>query len=402
MELVKDYDIDIQYHPGNANVVADALSRKTAHSSTLITKEPRVHADFERAEIVVALEGLKAQLARLTVKSTLQQRLVEAQVREPGLVRVLNEMEIEPAGGYSNSSDGGLLYQGRLCVPMIEKLNNEILKEAHNSPFVMHPGGTKMSQDIRPHFWWCGMKKDIAKFVNRCLVIQQVKTPRQRPAGLLQPLNILEWKWENIAMDFIVDLPKTLKGYSLIWVIMDRLTKSAHFLPGKATYTVDNWAHMYMKEIVRLHGVPMWIVSDRDPRFTLVFCRGLQKALGTRLDFSTAFHPQTDGQTERLNQILEDMLRACVLDFTGSWDLKLHLMEFAYNNKYPATIDMALFEALYEKRCRTPLFWNEVGKWELVGLELVQVMNEAMQQIRGECAPLKVDRRVMRTRDEET
>ena len=151
------------------------------------------------------------------------------------------------------------------------------------------------------------MKKDIAEYVSKCLVCQQVKAPRQKTAGLLQPLSIPEWKWENIAMDFIVGLPKTLKGYTVIWVVVDRLTKLAHFLPGKATYTVDNWAQLYVKEIVRLHGVPVSIVLDRNPRFTSAFWRGLQKELGTRLDFSTAFHPQTDGQTERLNQILEDM-----------------------------------------------------------------------------------------------
>ena len=118
-------------------------------------------------------------------------------------------------------------------------------------------------------------------------------------------------------MDFIVGLSKTLKGHMVIWVVVDRLTKSAHFLPSKATYIVDNWAQLYVKEIVRLHGVLVSIVSDRDPHFMSAFWRGLQKAMGTRLDFSTAFHPQTDAQTERLNQILEDMLRACVMYFTG-------------------------------------------------------------------------------------
>ena len=131
-----------------------------------------------------------------------------------------------------------------------------------------------------------------------------------------------------------------IKGYTVIWVVMDRLTKSAHLLPDKAIYTVDNWAQLYVKEILRLHGVPVSIVSDRDPRFTSAFWRKLQKAMGTRLDFSTAFRPQTDGQTERLNQILEDMLRACVMDFTGSWDTKLHLMKFSYSNSFQATIGM--------------------------------------------------------------
>ena len=169
----------------------------------------------------------------------------------------------------------------------------------------------------------------------------------------------------------------------MIWVIVDRLTKSAHFVPGKSTYTASKWAELYLTEIVRLHGVPVSIVSDRDARFTSKFWKGLQTAMGTRLDFSTAFHPQTDGQTERLNQVLEDMLRACVIEFPGSWDSHLHLMEFAYNNSFQATIGMAPFEALYGKCCRTPVCWSEVGEHRLMGPELVRSTNEAIQKIRA-------------------
>ncbi|KAL0561292.1 hypothetical protein IC582_001714 [Cucumis melo] len=138
-----------------------------------------------------------------------------------------------------------------------------------------------------------------------------------------------------------------------------------------------------MTEIVRLHGVPVSIVSDRDARFTSKFWKGLPLALGTRLDFSTAFHPQTDGQTERLNQVLEDMLRACVLEFSGSWNSHLHLMEFAYNNSYQATIGMTPFEALYGKCCRSPVCWSEVGEQRMLGPELVQTTNAAIQKIRA-------------------
>ncbi|KAA0067954.1 pol protein [Cucumis melo var. makuwa] len=227
------------------------------------------------------------------------------------------------------------------------------------------------------------MKREVAEFVSRCLVCQQVKAPRQKPAGLLQPLSIPEWKWENVSMDFPIGLPRTLRGFTVIWVVVDRLTKSAHFVPGKSTYTASKWAQLYMSEIVRLHGVPVSIVSDRDARFTSKFWKGLQTAMGTRLDFSTTFHPQTDGQTERLNQVLEDMLRACALEFPGSWDSHLHLMEFAYNNSYQATIGMAPFEALYGKCCRSPVCWSEVGEQSLMGPELVQSTNEAIQKIRS-------------------
>ena len=156
-------------------------------------------------------------------------------------------------------------------------------------------------------------------------------------------------------MDFIDGLPKTRRGNEGIWVIVDRLTKTARFIPVKVTRTAATLVEIFMREIVRLHGVPISIVSDRDPIFTSRFWEALQIALGTRLDLSTAYRPQTDGQTERLNRILEDMLRACILDFGGSWEDYLHLVEFSYNNSYQASIGMAPYEALYGRPCRSPI-----------------------------------------------
>ncbi|KAL0534339.1 hypothetical protein IC582_028629 [Cucumis melo] len=355
LELVKDYDCEILYHPGKTNVVADALSRKVSHSAALITRQAPLHRDLERAEIAMSVGGSYYAVSP-----------VDGQAVE-----------------FSLSSDGGLLFERRLCVPSDSAVKTELLSEAHSSPFSMHPGSTKMYKDLKRVYWWRNMKREVAEFVSKCLVCQQVKAPRQKPAGLLQPLSIPEWKWENVSMDFITGLPRTLRGFTVIWVVVDRLTKSAHFVPGKSTYTASKWAQLYMSEIVRLHGVPVSIVSDRDARFTSKFWKSLQTAIGTRLDFSTAFHPQTDGQTERLNQVLEDMLRACALEFPGSWDSHLHLMEFAYNNSYQATIGMAPFEALYGKCCRSPVCWGEVGEQRLMGPELVQSTNEAIQKIRS-------------------
>ncbi|KAL0550368.1 hypothetical protein IC582_014876 [Cucumis melo] len=383
LELVKDYDCEILYHPGKANVVADALSRKVAHSAALITKQTPLLRDLERAEIAVSVGEVAAQLAQLTVQPTLRQKIIAAQLSDPYLAEKRRMVETELGEEFSISSDDGLMFEGRLCVPEDSAVKTELLTEAHSSPFTMHPGSTKMYQDLRSVYWWRGMKRDVAEFVSRCLVCQQVKAPRQHPAGLLQPLSVPGWKWESVSMDFITGLPKTLKGYTVIWVVVDRLTKTAHFVPGKSTYTASKWGQLYMTEIVRLHGVPVSIVSDRDARFTSKFWQGLQLALGTRLDFSTAFHPQTDGQTERLNQILEDMLRACVLEFSGSWDSHLHLMEFAYNNSYQATIGMAPFEGLYGKCCRSPVCWGEVGEQRMLGPELVQTTNAAIQKIRA-------------------
>ncbi|KAL0554256.1 hypothetical protein IC582_008173 [Cucumis melo] len=383
LELVKDYDCEILYHPGKANVVADALSRKVSHSAALITRQAPLHRDLERAEIAVSVGAVTMQLAQLTVQPTLRQRIIDAQSNDPYLVEKRGLAEAGQTAEFSLSSDGGLLFERRLCVPSDSAVKTELLSEAHSSPFSMHPGSTKMYQDLKRVYWWRNMKREVAEFVSKCLVCQQVKAPRQNPAGLLQPLSIPEWKWENVSMDFITGLPRSLRGFTVIWVVVDRLTKSAHFVPGKSTYTASKWAQLYMSEIVRLHGVPVSIVSDRDARFTSKFWKGLQTAMGTRLDFSTAFHPQTDGQTERLNQVLEDMLRACALEFPGSWDSHLHLMEFAYNNSYQATIGMAPFEALYGRCCRSPVCWGEVGEQRLMGPELVQSTNEAIQKIRS-------------------
>ncbi|KAL0554375.1 hypothetical protein IC582_008294 [Cucumis melo] len=382
LELVKDYDCEILYHPGKANVVVDALSRKVAHSAALITKQAPLLRDLERAEIVVSVGEVTSQLAQLTVQPTLRQRIIVAQLHDPYLVEKRLLVESGQSEDFSISSNDELTFDGRLCVPEDSAVKEELLKEAHSSPFAMHPGSTKMYQDLRCVYWWRNMR-EVADFVSRCLVCQQVKAPRQRPAGLLQPLSGPGWKWESVSMDFITGLFKTLKGYTVIWVVVDRLTKSAHFVPGKFTYTASKWGQLYMTEIVRLHGVPVSIISDRDARFTSKFWKGLQLALGTRLDFSTTFHPQTDGQTERLNQVLEDMLRACVLEFSGSWDSHLYLMKFAYNNSYQATIDMAPFEALYGKCCKSSVCWGEVGDRRMLGPELVQTTNAAIQKIRA-------------------
>ncbi|XP_073151841.1 uncharacterized protein [Henckelia pumila] len=193
--------------------------------------------------------------------------------------------------------------------------------------------------------------------------------------------SIPECKWENITMDFVVGLPRSVRGCTAIWVIVDRLTKSAHFLPVRTTYSLTQYAELYIKEIVRLHGIPVSIVSDRDPRFTSAFWKSLHTALGTRLLFSTAFHPQTDSQSERVIQVLEDLLRACVIDFQGSWETRLPLVEFTYNNSFQSSIGMAPYAALYGRRCRSPVHWDEVGERILQGPEIVQQKADIVTQI---------------------
>ena len=184
-------------------------------------------------------------------------------------------------------------------------------------------------------------------------------------------------------MDFLFGLPGTSAGVNGIWVIVDRLTKTTRFLPVKTTYTLDKLAQLYVDRIVSQFGVPVTVTSDRDPRFTSKFWGSLQNALGTKLQFSTAFHPQTDGQSERTIQTLEDILRTCALQFQGNWDVHLPLMEFAYNNGYQASIGMAPYEALYGRPCRTPVCWGEAGERKLVGPEIVQVTTEKVELIKA-------------------
>nr|GEY29659.1 hypothetical protein [Tanacetum cinerariifolium] len=247
LELLKNYDTNIQYHPGKANVVADALSRK-------------LEAQKEDIEIWTIVENLDKQV----------------------------EFHLD--------NDNVLWQDTRLVVLNDASLREALLTEAHSSPFFVHPGSTKMYHDLKQHFWWSGMKRDVAMFVSKCLICQQVKIEHQRASGLLQPLDIPVWKWDEICMDFVTGLPQTQRIHDAIWVVVDRLTKSAHFLPIHKDYSVS------------------------------------------RLKFSTAFHPQTDGQSERTIQTLEDMLRSCALEWTGNWDDYICLVEFAYNNSWHASI----------------------------------------------------------------
>ena len=163
------------------------------------------------------------------------------------------------------------MLDNRVCVPNVNNLRQRILQEAHYTPYSVHPGATKMYHDIKMNYWWSRLKKEVAKFVASCLTCQQVKIEHQKPTGLLQEMPLPEWKWDRIAMDFVVGLPRTQRGYDSIWVIVDRLTKSAHFLPVKTTNSVAQYAQLYIKHIVSLHGVPVSIVSDRGTQFTSRF-----------------------------------------------------------------------------------------------------------------------------------
>ncbi|GJX60545.1 putative reverse transcriptase domain-containing protein [Tanacetum coccineum] len=246
----------------------------------------------------------------------------------------------------------------------------------------LRPTTTNDLQTISNFYPRNNSRGNSSEYIGKCLTCSRVKAECQKPSGLLVQLEIPMWKWERITMDFVSKLPKTSIGHDTIWVIVDRLTKLAHFIPTRATDSMETLTRLYIKEIVSRHGVPISIISDCDSHFTSRFRQSLQNALGTQLHMSISYHPETDGQSESTIQTLEDMLRAYVIDFGKGWDKHLPLVEFSYNNSYHASIKAAPFEALYGRKCRSPVCWAEVGDSQLTGPEIIQETTEKIVQIR--------------------
>ncbi|GJU80386.1 putative reverse transcriptase domain-containing protein [Tanacetum coccineum] len=321
IELLSDYECEIRYYPGKANVVADALSKKERE------KPRRV-----RAMVMTVYPDLSERILRAQTEA-----MKKENVKAENLGRLLKPI-------FEIRSDGVRYLNKHIWLPLFGGLRDLIMHESHKSKYSIHPGSDKMYQDLKKLYWWPNMKADIATYVSKCLTCSKVKAKHQKSLGLLQQPEIPEWKWEKITIDFVSGHPRTPSGYDSIWVIVDRLTKSAHFLPIKKTNSMEKLTQLYLKEIVCRHGVPVSIISDRDSRFASGFWRSLQKALGTDVNMSTAYHPKTDGQSERTIQTLEDMLQACA----------------------------APFKALYGRKCGSPICWSEVGDSQLTGPDLIR------------------------------
>ncbi|GJX26233.1 putative reverse transcriptase domain-containing protein [Tanacetum coccineum] len=318
LELFSDYECEIRYHPSKANVVVDALSRKEW------VKPKRV-----RAMAMTIQSGVKGMILAAQGEAFNQENVLAERLH--GL-----DQQMERKG------DGSLYFMDRIWVPLVGGVRTVIMDEAHKSRYSVHPGADKMYYDLRDMYWWPGMKRDIATYVSECLTCAKVKAEHQRPSGLLQQPEIPEWKWESITMDFITKLPRTRNGHDAIWVVVDRLTKSAHFLAIREDYSTEELVRLYIDEIIARHGVPVSIISDRDARFT-------------------------------------SRLWAYVIDFGGSWDVHLPLAEFSYNNSYHTSIRCASFEELYGRKCRSPVLWAEIEEGSLIGPELVQEMTDKVK-----------------------
>ncbi|GJT55436.1 putative reverse transcriptase domain-containing protein [Tanacetum coccineum] len=344
IELLSDYDCEIRYHPGKANVVADALSRKERDKPLCV-----------RALMMTVHNDLPKQI-RKAQEEAMKGENVDAE----NLGRLIKPI-------FEFCPDGKRCFVNHVWLPLFGGLRDLVMHESHKSESSIHPGSNKMYQDLKP--------------LSKLSI---------KPSGFLQQPEIPVWKWERITMNFVSGLPRTPSGYDTIWVIVDRLTKSAHNLPMKKTDSMEKLTRLYLKEIVCRHADPVSIISDRDSHFTSRFWRSLQEALGTNLDMSTAYHPQIDGQSKRTIQMLEDMLCACVIDFGSSWDRHLPLVKFSYNNNYHASIKAAPYEALYEWKCRSHVCWSDVGDSQLTGPELVRDTTEKIVQIKNRLLAVSV------------
>jgi hypothetical protein len=240
LELIKDYDLEVHYHPGKANVVADALSRK--NHCNYLTVKPMDHSlchKLERLNIEIVQQG---RLTNVTVESTIKDQIISTQRKNPGIAYIKEKVRSGQQTDFSIDDTVVLWFKNRLVVPKVLELRQLILDEAHNTRFSIHPGSNKMYQDLKQRFWWTKMKIEIAKYIARCDTCHRVKAIHLKLAGMLQPLPIPSWKWKDISMDFITGLPKTSRGFDSIWVIVDRLTKSAHFIPVKTDYRASRYA----------------------------------------------------------------------------------------------------------------------------------------------------------------
>ncbi|GJY50240.1 putative reverse transcriptase domain-containing protein [Tanacetum coccineum] len=310
IELFSDYECEIRYHPGKVNMVADALSRKE-----------RVKPRHVRAMAMTIQSGVKEMILAAQSEVFKQENVLAERLH--GL-----DQQME------RKKDGSLYFMDRIWVPLVRDVRMVILNVDHKSKYSVHPEADKMYYDLRDMYWWPGMKRDIAIYVSKCLTCAKVKAEHQRPSGLLQQLEIPKWKWDKITMDLITKLPRSRSRHDAIWVIIDRLTKSTHFLAIREDFNMEKLARLYIDEIMARHEVLVSIISNRDGRFTSHFWQTVQKALGTR-------------------------------------DVHLPLAGFSYNNSYHSSIRYAPLEDLYGRKCRSPVLWADIREGSLIGPKLV-------------------------------
>lgn len=326
-EFLAEFDFEWVHKPGRQNDVSDALSRKEvqAYVSAITT----VHSNF--------LDRVKEHAKIDSTYAKLQQDVKDGLVRRYWL-------------------DEELLYAkgGRLYVPSGGGLRSELMKDTHDSLWAGHPGVERMLALLSRSYYWPKMDQDVELYVKTCLVCQQDKSEKKKAAGLLQPLPIPEKPWQSASMDFIGGLPK-VDGMSSIMVVVDRFSKYAIFIPAPRACPADVAAELFFKHVVKYFGLPEDIISDRDSRFTGRFWTTLFNLIGTELKFSTANHPQTDGQTERINALLEEYLRHYVTASQGNWLSLMDTAQFCYNLHQSSSTGMSPAELAFGQQPLTPV-----------------------------------------------
>ncbi|GJZ76335.1 putative reverse transcriptase domain-containing protein [Tanacetum coccineum] len=296
-------------------VIAYASRQLKPHEENYTTHDLELGAKGKALSRKKRIKPLRVRALILTVHPKLPSQILEAQNEALKEENAKNENLRGMDKSFEIRPDGTRCIKNQSWLPLFGSLRNLIMHESHKSKYSIHPGSDKMYHDIKKLYWWPNMKAIIAEYVSKCLTCSRVKAECQKPSGLLVQPEIPMWKWERITMDFVTKLPKTSTGHDAIWVIVDRLTKSSHFIPIRATDSMETLTRLYIKEIVSRHGVPISIISDRDSHFTSRFWQSLQNALGTQLDMSTAYHPETDGQTARDRQRSYANVRRKPLEF---------------------------------------------------------------------------------------
>lgn len=355
-ELLSQYDFEIIYKSGKQNTIADALSRRSDHQINNINNIN-------------------------VIQNNLNELIQNAYPNDPICSSILSA--IYNSGGVQHKNyivRDGLLYNtaGQIYIPNNEQIKQIILSEHHDNSISGHMGVSKTYEVITRLFYWNGMYDEIKRYVLTCLQCQQNKSRNTNKLGLLYPLPIPNQKWEQISMDFITQLPITKHGNDAIIVVVDKLTKMSHFIPTTTNVSATQVAKIIMNEIVRYHGLPKVIISDRDTRFTSVFWKSLWNLLDTQLNMSTAFHPETDGQTERMNRTLEQMLRSYVNYKTNDWDDYLVNCEIAYNNSIQSSTGYSPFYLNYGYNIRLPI---QLTSTEINSKSTNQTANEMIEQM---------------------
>jgi transposase InsO family protein len=333
--------MDIVYKKGELNQ-ADALSRRPDLTKQL---DHLFHGPIEEAAAMITAL-VSSPVADQSLLEQIKTGYTSDSYYAADNPKRLSFVKLSPDGFYRVGA--------RIAVPHDAALRLKILHEFHDVATAGHPGVIRTLASISQHFWWPHMTRAVRSYVRACSTCQRIKPSHEHPGGLLQPLPVPERPWTHVSLDLITDLP-TSGGYNSLVVVVDTFSKMAHFFPTNKTVTAKQLADQFTREIYRLHGLPKVLISDRDPRFTSDFWTDLFKRLGTKLNMSTAYHPETDGQTERTNRTLEQILRAYAHPYQDDWYKHLDLAEFAYNRHPSASTGMTPFQVVYGYNPDTPV-----------------------------------------------